>query len=104
VVNGPNIFQMLLVLIKQRYFFEERRLYGFEMKRLRKILRVSWTAKKTNKWVLNKAEVGKELLKTVKAKKASILGLWSRHDHEKTIELPGERNNERNNARCTQAR
>jgi len=32
------------------------------MKRLRKILRVSWTAK-TNEWVLNRAGVKKELLK-----------------------------------------
>jgi len=30
------------------------RLDAFEMKGLRKILRVSWTAKKTNDWVLNK--------------------------------------------------
>jgi len=30
---------------------------AFEMKWLRKILRVSWTAKKTNEWVLNKAGV-----------------------------------------------
>jgi len=32
---------------------EETRLDGFEMKGLRKILRVSWIAKKTNEWVLN---------------------------------------------------
>jgi len=32
---------------------EETRLDAFEMKGLRKILRVSWTAKKTNEWVLN---------------------------------------------------
>ena len=32
------------------------------MKGLRKILRVSWTAKKTNEWLLNKAGVKKELL------------------------------------------
>jgi len=36
------------------------RLEAFEMKGLRKILRVSWTAKKTNEWVLNKAGVKKE--------------------------------------------
>ena len=36
---------------------EETRLEAFEMKGLRKILRVSWTAKKTNEWVLNKAGV-----------------------------------------------
>jgi len=34
---------------------KETRLKAFEMIRLRKILRVSWTAKKTNEWVLNKA-------------------------------------------------
>jgi len=70
------------------------------MKGLRKILRVSWTAKKTNEWVLNKAGVKRELLDTVKAWK--LVTLWSHH--EETRELPGERNNARNNARCTQAR
>jgi len=39
----------------------------FEMKGLRKILRVSLAAKKTNEWVLNKAGVKTELLDTVKA-------------------------------------
>ena len=48
---------------------EETRLGAFEMKGLRKILRVSWTAKKTNEWVLNKAGVKRELLDTVKARK-----------------------------------
>ena len=36
---------------------EETRLEAFEMKGLIKILRVSWTAKKTNEWVLNIAGV-----------------------------------------------
>jgi len=48
---------------------EETRLEAFEMKKLRKILRVSWTAKKTNEWVLNKAGVKRKLLDTVKARK-----------------------------------
>jgi len=39
---------------------EETRLDAFEMKGLRKILRVSWTAKKTNELVLNKAGVKRE--------------------------------------------
>jgi len=47
---------------------EETRLDAFEMKGLRKILRVSWTGKKTNEWVLNKAGVKRELLDTVKAR------------------------------------
>jgi len=55
--------------------------------------RISWTAKKTNEWVLNKAEENRELL-------------LHRHGHtmKKTRELPGRRDSARNNARCTQAR
>jgi len=78
---------------------EETRLETFEMKGLRKILRVSWTTKKTNEWVLNKAGLKRELIDTVKARKLAYCG-----HHEETSELPGERNNARNNARCTQAR
>jgi len=37
-------------------------LEAFDMKGLRKILHVSWRAKKTNKLVLNKAGVKRELL------------------------------------------
>ena len=48
---------------------EETRLDAFDIKGLRKILRVLWTAKKTNEWVLNKAEVKRKLLDTVKARK-----------------------------------
>jgi len=45
-----------------------------EMKGLRKILWVSWRAKKTNEWVPNKAGVKRELLDTVKARKLSYYG------------------------------
>jgi len=79
---------------------EETRLDDFEIKGLRKILRVSWTAKKTNEWVLNKAGVKRELLDTVKARKLAHYG----HTMRKRGSLPGERDNARNNARCTQAR
>ena len=53
---------------------EETRLDAFEMKGLRKIVRVSWTAKKTNEWVLYKAGVKKELLDSVKAMKRAYYG------------------------------
>jgi len=46
---------------------EEICLDTFEMKGLGKILLVSWTAKKTNEWVLNKVGVKRELLDTVKS-------------------------------------
>jgi len=54
---------------------EETRLDAFEMKGLRRILRVSWTAKKRNEWVLNKTGVKRELLDTyVKARKLAYYG------------------------------
>jgi len=56
------------------------------MKGLRKILRVSWTAKKTNEWVL-KAGVKRKLLRYRQSKEASIL--WSHR--EETIRMPEDR-------------
>jgi len=81
---------------------EATRLKAFEMKGLRKMLRVSWTAKKTNELVLNKAGVKRQegTVRHCQSKEASIL--WSHH--WETKELHGERDNARNNARCTQAR
>ena len=75
---------------------KETHLDALEMKGLTRMLRVSWTAKKTNEWVLNKAGIKRELLDTVKARKLAY--------NEETRELPGERDNARNNARCTKAR
>ena len=53
---------------------EAARLDAFEIKGLRKILRVSWTAKKINERVLNKAGAKKKLLDTVKARKLAYYG------------------------------
>jgi len=53
---------------------EETHLDASEMTPLRKILRVSWTAKKTNEWVLEKAGVKRELLDAVKARKLAYYG------------------------------
>ena len=53
---------------------EETRLDASDMKGPRKLLRVSWTAKKTNKWVLNEAGEKRELLDTVKARKLACYG------------------------------
>jgi len=44
------------------------------MKGLKNILRVLWTANKTNEWVLNKAGVKMELLDIVKARKLACYG------------------------------
>jgi len=66
------------------------------MNGLRKILLISWTAKKTNDWALKKAGVKRESsVRHCQSKEASIL----RSHHEETRELPEERDNTRNNAR-----
>ena len=49
----------------------------------RKIMRVSWTAKKTNEWVLNKAGVKRELLDTVRARKLAYYGHTTRKQGRK---------------------
>jgi len=53
---------------------EETCFEAFEMKGLKKILHVSWTANKTSEWVLNKAGVKRELLDAVKARKLAYYG------------------------------
>jgi len=56
---------------------------------------------KENKWVGSQQSWSKEgTVRHCQSEEVSIL--WSHH--EETRELPGERNNARNNARCTQAR
>ena len=57
---------------------EETRLDAFGVEGLRRMLRVSWTAKKTNEWVLNKAGVKRKLLDTVKARKLAYYGHTTR--------------------------
>ena len=76
---------------------ESRRLDAFEMKGLGKILWVSWTAKKTNEWVLNKAGVEITAIDTVKARKLAYYG----HIMKKRGSCL---DNTTNNARCTLAR
>jgi len=72
---------------------EETRLDAFEIKGLRRMLRVSWTAKK---------KTSKK--KKKKKKKTSKLAYYGHTMRKETKELPGERDNARINARCTQAR
>ena len=47
---------------------------AFEMKGLRQIMRVSWTAKKTNLWVLQQAGVERSLLQSIKERKLKYCG------------------------------
>jgi len=70
-----------------------------EMIGLRKIMHVSWTAKKTT--VGSYQSWSKE--GTVRDRQSRDAGILWAH-HEETRELPGERDNARNNATCTTAR
>ena len=67
----------------------KKSLESFYMKWLRRILRVSWTAKKTNEWVLNTAWTTQGLLDFVKARKlvdCTMVTSWG------TREMSGKRN------------
>jgi len=57
---------------------EETRLEAYEMKGLRKILRVSCTAKIRTEWVFNKTVLKSKLLHTVKARKLAYYGYTMR--------------------------
>ena len=52
----------------------EKRISAFEMKCLRQVLSVSWTAKRTNEWVLETPGVSRSLLAFVKEMK---LAYWA---------------------------
>ena len=78
-MSGENLWSIGLTYIHPT---RQRDMQEFvldnDMKGLRKILQVSWTAKKTNERVLNKAGVKRELLDTVKARKLAYYGLTMR--------------------------
>ena len=46
--------------------FDESQIEAFEVKGLSQILQVSWTTRKTNEWILEKAEAKRTLLASVK--------------------------------------
>jgi len=53
---------------------DEAIINSFEMKCLRQVLRISWTAKKTNEWVLMTAGVERSLLASIKNRKLTYFG------------------------------
>jgi len=59
---------------------DESRIEAFEMKGLKQILRVSWTARKTNEWILEKAGVTKTLLANIKTTNLRNFGHIMRHN------------------------
>ena len=53
--------------------FDESQIEAFEVKGLSQILQVSWTTRKTNEWILEKAGAKRTLLASVKTKKLRYL-------------------------------
>ena len=57
---------------------DELRIEAFEMKVLRQILRVSWTARKTNEWILEKNWSNKNFVSKYKDNKVTLF--WTHHE------------------------
>jgi len=53
---------------------DENRINAFEMKCLRRVLRITWTEKRTNEWVLEKAGVDRTLMANIKERKMGYYG------------------------------
>ena len=70
-----------------------------EMKGLRQMLRVSWTKKKINEWIMKKAGVDRLFGKREKTK---VVPFWT--SHTETIIQYRKRNHIRNNARTSKSR
>jgi len=92
---GKEIYRKQLVMavkagqLKQ----DEARLMVFEIKGLRQIMRVSWTAKTTNLWVLQQAGVERSLLQSIKERKLKYCGNVLRKQEESLEKdtMPGTR-------------
>lgn len=76
---------------------EQRRLEAFEMKMLRKMLQIPWTAHKTNQSILEETGYKQNLLESIKKRKLAYIGHIARksgENLEKTImqgSVPGKR-------------
>ena len=69
---------------------DEKKITSFEMKCYRKILRISWTEKKTNASVLEQLGVkAPQLLNLIKKQKVSYFGHIKRHNTLEKIILGG---------------
>jgi hypothetical protein len=61
---------------------DAKKIQAFEMKTLRKVLRIPWTAHRTNESVLKECDSKRELLEAVKKRKLTYLGHMMRKEGE----------------------
>ena len=53
---------------------DKKKIEAFELCCYRPLLRISWTEKKTNEWILNKMDVSERLLTTINRRKMAFVG------------------------------
>ena len=53
---------------------DKKKIEAFELWCYRRLLRISWTEKKTNEWILNKMDVSERLLTTINRRKMAFVG------------------------------
>ena len=53
---------------------DKRKIEAFESWYYRRLLRISWTEKKTDEWILNKMDVSERLLTTINRRKMTFVG------------------------------
>ena len=53
---------------------DKKKIEAFELWCYRRLLRISWTEKKTNEWILNKMDVSERLLTTINRRKVAFVG------------------------------
>lgn len=61
---------------------EQRTLESFEMWCQRRMLRVGWIEHRTNESILSEIDEGREILKTIRARRQNIIGHILRHENE----------------------
>ena len=77
----------------------KKRLEAAEMWFIRRMLRVSWTEKKTNEAVLDDAGVKRSLIKTIRKRQLQFLGHLNRHKGLEHLALTGKIEGKRSQGR-----
>jgi len=69
---------------------EKRTLESFEMWCWRRMLRVSWIEHRTNESILSEIDEGREILKTIRARRWNMMGHILRHENELIYRIEGK--------------
>ena len=53
---------------------DKKKIQAFELWCFRRLLRINWTEKKTNEWILNTTDISKRLLATISCRAIAFVG------------------------------